>query len=255
MEKKVAIVTGASRGIGRCISEHFLRSGMIVCGLDFRIDTMKEWSAGYEDFVAYECNIVDRARIAEIREDIVKKYKSIDIMVNNAGYLSPGRNEMESFPDEYWDECVAVNLTGTYNMTKAFGSLMIEAGKGGAIVNISSMGGLYPIPRSGAYCPTKAAVAMLTKVCALEWGKHGLRVNAICPGTILTDMNRSRLESDPKIREERENVIPLRSIGNVEQIANVAEFLCSEKANYITGETVLVDGGAVLEGIAINGKV
>jgi NAD(P)-dependent dehydrogenase (short-subunit alcohol dehydrogenase family) len=254
MDKKVAVVTGASRGIGRCISEHLLADGVIVCGLDFRVDVMNEWSKDQENFIGYDCDITNRERIAEIKADIISRFGSIDILVNNAGYLSPGRNDMEDFPEEYWDECVAVNLTGTFNMLKAFGKLMIETGKGGAIVNISSMGGLYPIPRSGAYCPTKAAIAMLTKVCALEWGKHHIRVNAICPGTILTDMNRSRLESD-EIRIEREKVIPLGSIGNVEQIANTVDFLISEKANYITGETVLVDGGAVMEGIAINGKV
>lgn len=252
MEKKIAVVTGASRGIGRCISEHFLAAGMVVCGLDFRIDLMESWGREHPDFYSFACDITDRARIAEVAREIAEKLGTVTVLVNNAGYLSPGRNDMQDFPDEYWDKCVAVNLTGTYNVIKAFGKRMIEAGLGGAIVNISSMGGLYPIPRSGAYCPTKAAVAMLTKVCALEWGKYDIRVNAICPGTILTDMNRSRIE-DEQVRKEREAHIPLHAIGNVEQIANMADFLCSEKADYVTGETFLVDGGATLEGIAING--
>lgn len=253
-EKKTVVISGAARGMGRCIAENFLDQGHRVAGLDIRYDTMCEWSSAYgEDFLAIECDVGDRDQVQAAKEKVIAAFGGVDYLVNDAGYLSPGRDDMQDFPDSYWDECVNTNLTGTYNMSKAFGKVMIEAGNGGSIVNISSIGGLNPIPRSGAYCPTKAAIAMLTKVCAMEWGGYGIRVNAICPGQILTDMNRERMK-DPEILKARVAAVPLGRIGNVQDIANTALFLLSDKASYITGETLLVDGGITLEGVGVCGR-
>ena len=253
-ENKIVVVTGAARGMGRRISEDLLAEGAQVVGLDFRIDQMKEWSSQYGDqFLAIECDISKRPEVEAVRKIVEDKFGTIDGLVNDAGYLSPGRDDMQDFPDEYWDECVATNLTGTFNVTKAFAKEMIKAEKGGSIVNIASIGGITPIPRSGAYCPTKAAIIMFTKVCALEWGKYGIRVNAIAPGQILTDMNRERMK-DPEILQARIDAIPLGRIGDVQDIANLCLFLLSDKASYISGESILVDGGQTLDDIAVCGR-
>ena len=255
-EKKVAVVTGAAKGIGRAISEKLLSQGIEVVGLDILYDRMVEWTKDIDAFTAYECDVTNRAQIDEVVAKVAEKYGTIDYLVNDAGYLTKGRQHFIDYEDDEGDKTVAVDLTGVFNISKRFGRMMIEGGKGGAVVNIASMAGLYPIPNSGAYCPAKAGVVLLTKVCAQEWGEHGIRVNAICPGQILTDINRARIvgPENTEVRKAREAAVALGRIGCVENIAETAAFLLSDAAAYTTGETHLVDGGITLNGIEVCGR-
>lgn len=255
-DKKVAVVTGGAKGIGRAICEKLLSQGIEVVVLDIVDDERIDWTRENDAVTFYKCDITDRQRLDEVVELVKEKFGTIDYLVNDAGYLSPGRQDFIDFPDEYWDDTIAVNLTGMFNVSKRFGRMLIEGGKGGAVVNLASIAGLNPIPRSGAYCPSKAGVVLLTKVCALEWGQYGIRVNAICPGQILTDINRSRIEGpeNVEVKKQREAAVPLGRIGHVNNIAETAAFLLSDAACYTTGETHLVDGGITLEGIAVCGR-
>lgn len=255
-DKKVAVVTGGVKGIGRAISEELLSRGIEVLVLDIIDDERADWIEQTENVSFYKCDVTDRPLLDEVTAQIKEKYGTIDYLVNDAGYLTPGRQDFIDYEDDEWDKTMDVDATGVFNCLKRFGRVMIEGGKPGAVVNIASIAGLNPIPRSGAYCPAKAAVVSLTKVTAIEWGKYGIRVNAICPGQILTDINRARIEGpeNVEVKKQREAAVPLGRIGDVTNIAKTCAFLLSDDACYTTGETHLVDGGITLEGIAVCGR-
>ena len=160
-------------------------------------------------------------------------------MVNNAGLVRFG--PLVTLSVEDWNAVLAVNLTGTFLVSRAAARRMAEAG-GGSIVNISSVNGIAAAPNAGAYTSTKAAILMLTEQMALEWGSSGVRVNAVAPGLILAGMS-DPIYADPEIRQLRQGKVPLGTLGTADDVAEAVLFLASDKAAYITGQTLAVDGG------------
>jgi NAD(P)-dependent dehydrogenase (short-subunit alcohol dehydrogenase family) len=163
--------------------------------------------------------------------------------VNNAGIVRFG--PLLTLAQSDFESVVNVNLVGTFTASRQVAALMIADGKPGNIISISSMNGIVPGPNSGAYTATKAAIALLTKQMAVEWGPQGIRVNAIAPGLIDAGMSNA-VHADLQIRQEREARIPLRRLGTAEDIANLVAFLASDQSSYITGENILVDGGIAM---------
>lgn len=237
--KKLAVITGANRGLGKATAQLFIEKGYHVVSL---ARNPSEWCSNTDKLTGYICDTRDRTRLEEVKEDIISRFGRVDVLVNNAGVHGCWRDYIENFPDDNWDMNVSINLTGTYNCTKIIGGTMIGDGLGGAIVNISSMDGLAPIAGSVSYCTTKRAVTMLTECTALEWGQYGVRCNCICPGSVETEINRSRFES-PGVREGRAKLTALKRNGRPEDIAQAVYFLASDAASWITGETLSVDGG------------
>ena len=163
--------------------------------------------------------------------------------MNNAGIVRFG--PLLTLTQADFEAVVNVNLVGTFSASRQVAALMIADGKPGNIISISSMNGIVPGPNSGAYTATKAAIALLTKQMAVEWGPQGIRVNAIAPGLIDAGMSNA-VHADLEIRKEREARIPLRRLGTAEDIANLVAFLASDQSSYITGENILVDGGIAM---------
>lgn len=238
-EPKTAVITGGSRGIGRAICELFMKRG-------FRVATISrskvEWKVDSQIFRSYQCDISDRAALTKTCDEIVSDFGHIDVLVNNAGVHGCWRNYIEDFPDDNWDMNVRINMTGTYNCTKILGREILKNKNGGAIVNISSMDGVSPIEGSVSYCTTKRAIIMLTECTALEWGKYGVRCNCVAPGSVETEINRSRFEA-PGVREGRASLTVVKRNGTPEDVAKAVYFLASDEASWITGETLSVDGG------------
>jgi NAD(P)-dependent dehydrogenase (short-subunit alcohol dehydrogenase family) len=163
-----------------------------------------------------------------------------DLLVNNAGIVRFGPLLELGLGD--WQAVLDVNLTGTFICARAAARRMVAAGTGGVIVNITSMNGVAPGPNAGAYGATKSAVALLTQQMALEWGAHGIRVNAVAPGLIDAGMSEP-IYADPDFRERRSSKVPLGRLGTPEDIARVVLFLASPEAAYITAQNLVVDGG------------
>lgn len=239
-ESRVVVITGAARGIGRAMAELFLANDSRVALIDKLEDDLKTWAGGIEDALTFGCNITKKTEILAVRDKVVDKFGRIDVLVNNAGWQGPIGIGIEDMPEEAWRGVIDINLTGTFLCTQVFGPKMFE--KGGVIINISSLAAFNPIPGCAAYSPSKAAISMLTKVTALEWGKHKIRVNAICPGMTETPLNAERINK-PGAREARSALVPLGRIGRTSDVANLALFLASPEAEYISGATILVDGG------------
>jgi len=243
LKDKVAVITGGARGIGKAISLEFAREGANVVINYFRSE--KEAYKVAEMIrnmgrIAYtvKADISRFDEVVRMADEVYSLFNKVDILVNNAGILI-NKSLLETFPEE-WMEVLSINLNGVFYTIKIFGSRMVLDG-GGSIINISSVAAYTPLVNGGAYSASKAGVISLTKQAALELGPKGVRVNAVCPGPVLTDMLLSEYSTEKL--EKRGHLMPLKTLGYPEDIARLTVFLASDDSRYITGEAYGIDGG------------
>ncbi len=247
LKDKVAIVTGSTRGIGEAVARAFYREGarVVVSGRDEArgqavvADLLSKGNAYSRGVLFIKADVSKRQEIEALRDQTLEKFGAIDILVNNAGVNAPFN--MAEMPISAWDKVMDIDLKGVLFGSQIIGAEMIKQNSG-AIINIASISARYAFPGGGPYGPSKSAVVMLTKQCAMEWAKNGIRVNAISPGLILTPLSEN-IYRDEEVKTTREDMIPLGRIGLPEDIAGLAVFLASEDASYITAQDILVDGG------------
>ncbi len=241
---KVALVTGAARGLGRAISLALAHAGAdVVLGLrDVNADSgvTEEIRKMGRKALPLQMDVSHKDQIFRAVDDTVKDFGRIDILVNNAG-IAP-ENLAESVREEDFDATLTVNLKGTFFASQAVGRVMIKQKKG-TIINMSSQAGFVALPTESIYCMTKAAIAHLTKCLAVEWGKHGITVNAVAPTFIRTPGTEEFLSDPRRLVDTVEHVAALHRIGEPVEVAGAVVFLASPAASLITGETILIDGG------------
>ncbi len=234
LENKVAMITGGSNGLGLAMSKLFASEGATVIALD-----LNELSENLENIEFVKLNVADAIECKKVFDTVVEKYGRIDILVNNAGITRDGLTA--KMTDEMWDLVVDVNLKGVFNLTRYVGPYMQSVGSG-SIINISSVVGEYGNIGQANYSATKSAVIGLTKTWAKEFARKGenVRVNAIAPGYIMTDI----LKTVPQdLLDSFAAMTMLKRLGQPEEIAKVALFLASDDASYVTGHTLSVNGG------------
>jgi glucose 1-dehydrogenase len=248
---KVAVITGSSKGIGRAIALAFAKSNTysgIVVNARKREEAervAKEvQDIGNSDSIAVIADVSQEADCIRLIDEIVKHYGRIDVLVNNAGIQQEVPFEDTSI--EVWQKIIAVDLTGPFVCSReAVKHMLNQNPKGGCIINISSVHQIIPKPHYVPYATSKAGIEMMTKTMALELAQDNIRVNAVAPGAIETDMNEELKEDKAELNKVLRR-IPLQRIGTSEEVANMVEFLASDKASYVTGSTFFVDGGMTL---------
>lgn len=246
---KVALVTGAARGIGLATARRFLAEGWRVAMLDIERDLLTEAVRAIgrpRHTLAVHADVARHAAIRRAVASVAKRFGRLDALVNNAGVAS-FKPILETTLEE-WSHVMAVNLTGPFLMVQEAAPLMRDAG-GGAVVNITSISGVRASTLRVAYGTSKAALAHLTKQQAVELASLGIRVNAVAPGPVDTAM--AKAVHSPAIRKDYHDTIPLNRYGLEEELAEAVVFLCSEKASYITGQILAVDGGFHAAGIGL----
>ena len=242
---KTVIVTGASQGIGAGAARAFLDKGYNVVATSRNVTKSKDLPASPR-LALVDGDIGDASVAAKVSETAISKFGSIDALVNNAG-IAVFAPLLET-SDEDWDRVLAVNLTGPFLCTKAAAPLMREHG-GGAIVNITSISAVRASTLRSAYGTSKAGLAHLTKQLAVELASLGIRVNGVAPGPVETAM--AKAVHTPEIRADYHDAIPLNRYGLEEELAEAVFFLCSDRASYITGQILAVDGGFDAAGIGL----
>ena len=241
---KYAVVTGAGKGIGAAIAKRFLEeeaAGIAILEYDLALaqKTAAELDPTGKKVIAIKCDVADSDQVKAAVEATVAAFGRIDIVINNAGII---RDRMfHKMTDDEWYAVINVNLNGVYNVCK-YVIPMMRAQESGAIVNIASTS-LMGNPGQANYAATKAALQGFTRTLAKENGPKNVRINVIAPGHILTDMMLTVGEEKLKAAAER---LPMRRLGQPEEIASVAAFLCSEDASWVTGQTVYVAGGGTM---------
>jgi NAD(P)-dependent dehydrogenase (short-subunit alcohol dehydrogenase family) len=247
--QKIALVTGAARGIGLAVAKRFLADRWRVALLDVEGDLLDRAVAALpspDDTLALHCDVSDAGAVASAMEAVSRRFGRLDALVNNAGVavFAP----LLETSDQDWNRVLAVNLTGPFLCTKAAAPLMREHG-GGAIVNITSISAVRASTLRSAYGTSKAGLAHLTKQLAVELASLGIRVNGVAPGPVETAM--AKAVHTPEIRADYHDAIPLNRYGLEEELAEAVFFLCSERASYITGQILAVDGGFDAAGIGL----
>jgi len=237
------VVTGAGSGIGAAIAAGLAEVGARVAVLDRNRGAAEDVAGSLRargaDAVAIACDITDEAAVAAAADEVRERLGPCEVLVNNAGLLRAGG--LDAVPLADWDAVIAVNLTGYLLCARAFGRDMLAA-KRGSIVHVASVSALHPQTRSGAYSPSKAAVLLLSRQMAAEWGPRGVRSNVICPGMIRTPLS-AKFYEEPGFEARRAAVTASRRVGEPVDIANPAVFLASERSAYLNGAELLVDGG------------
>lgn len=250
-EGRVVVVTGAAKpdGIGARTCQTFIQRepDCQIVVLDVLDDRAQEWMPEYGNAAFIHADVASKEDVIAAKNQVIDRFGKVDVLVCGAAYQGPGSLPLESLSEESWKACIDVNLHGTFFCCQAFGGAMLD--KGGAIVNISSMGGVNPIFVSGSYSPSKAGVIMLSKQLAGEWGPRKVRVNVVAPGHTYTDINRERIDK-PGAREKRNAMTPLGRVGETSDQAQAVYFLASDDADYITGSVLVVDGGMTVNTLA-----
>ena len=244
---KVALVTGATRGIGKGIAQELARSGAKVAVCSRKADACDAVRAEFEreglEVLAQPCNVSRKEDLKAIVDATVKRWGRIDIAVANAA-SNPYYGPLTDIPDEAFDKIFANNVKSVLWLAAMTLPDMAKRG-GGSFITIGSIGGIKANTVIGAYGISKAADHHLVRNLAAEWGPKNVRVNAIAPGLIVTEFARALWE-DPKRRAEREALTPLRRLGDPADISGIAVFLASPAANFITGQTIVADGGVTI---------
>jgi NAD(P)-dependent dehydrogenase (short-subunit alcohol dehydrogenase family) len=247
--EKVALVTGAARGIGLATVKRFLADSWRVALLDIDGENLQRSLKALDKpntTTAITCDVADAAGVARAIDTIANKFSRLDALVNNAGIAI--FKPILDVTYEDWSRVLAVNLTGPFVCTQAAAPLMRDSG-GGAIVNITSISGLRASTLRTAYGTSKAGLAHLTKQQAVELASLGIRVNAVAPGPVDTAM--AKVVHTPEIRQDYHDHMPLNRYGLEEELAEAIYFLCDDRASYITGQILAVDGGFDSTGIGL----
>ena len=247
--QKVALVTGAARGIGLATVQKFLSEGWQVALLDIDNDTLQRTFSALalpDRTLALHCDVADADGVNAAVARVVERFGRLDALVNNAG-IAIFKPLLETTPAD-WARTLAVNLTGPFLCTQAAAPVMRDKG-GGSIVNITSISSLRASTLRVAYGTSKAGLAHLTKQQAIELAAFNIRVNAVAPGPVDTAM--AKAVHTPEIRADYHDTIPLNRYGREEELAETIFFLCSDRASYITGQLLSVDGGFEAAGIGL----
>ena len=242
LEGKVALITGAARGIGKAIALKFASEGADVAFTDLVIneaaeETVKEIEAFGHKVKAYASNAADFEATQQVVEEIGKDFGHIDILVNNAGITKDGL--VMRMSEQQWDAVIAVNMKSAFNFLHAVIPLMSRQ-RSGSIINMASIAGQTGNPGQVNYSASKAGLIAMAKSVAKEMGPRGIRANAIAPGFIITEMTEALPDA---VKEEYLKLIPLKRGGTVEDIANTALYLASDLSAYVTGQVIPVNGG------------
>ncbi len=243
----VAVITGAARGIGKGCALQLAQDGYAVVIADVRGDAAKETADAFSSMgfraVHSATDVTNPPDCAAMIETAVTAFGGVDVLVNSAGISKP-EPSLEVLP-ETWRRLVDIQLNGVFFCSQAAGRQMVKQGKarGGCIVNISSINAEAAFPMRAAYSCAKAGVNMLTKTLAIEWAEHGIRVNAVGPSHTETEMTMENIKRGVVNVDVLKKRVPLGRLAKVEDVANAVSFLCSEKASFITGQTLYVDGG------------
>lgn len=243
LNDKIVLVTGASRGIGYDLAKAMAHAGAtVVAGArdwDALQELVKEIRDDDGDAIAIKLDMTDLVQIRTVVDVIVERYGRLDVLVNNAGL--GGAYETLEVTEEQWDELMDVNLKGAFFMAQAAGKQMIEQGYG-RIINMSSQASKVALPNAAVYCASKGGLNMMTKVMAIEWGQHGVTVNAVGPTFIRTPGTAERLD-DPEFGADVVSRIPIGRVGTTMEVAGAVIFLASDASSLINGEVLIVDGG------------
>ena len=245
LQGKVAIVTGAASGIGQAISTTFATEGAAVV-VDYvgkpgsADDTLARIKALGGRAIAVEADVSDPAQVQNLVNQAVATFGQLDILVNNAGIEF--KHPFVEFPLDLWQKIMAVDLTGPFLCAQAAARQMIQQGGGGRIINISSVHEDLPMPTNAPYCAAKGGLRMLMRTIAVELAPHKITVNNIGPGAIFTPIDKD-IEADEKLNAQLMAEIPLGRWGRPEEVAQLAVFLASDAAAYMTGSTCFIDGG------------
>ena len=245
LKGKIALVTGASRGIGREIALELAKNGAFVIvnyngskeRADSVVDTIKEHGG---DAISYQCNVASFSETERMIQDLIKTYHQIDILINNAGITKD--NLIMKMSEEDFDRVLEINLKGTFNTIRHISRQMVKQ-RGGKIVNIASVSGVLGNAGQANYAASKAGVIGLTKTMARELASRGINVNAVAPGFIHTEM--TEVLSDT-VKEQVALQIPFKRFGEAAEVAKAVIFLVSDAASYITGQVLCVDGGMAM---------
>lgn len=245
LQNKIAVITGGARGIGRAIADDFIAEGADVVILDkFFPDDFESWKAGKSSgsrkILSRSLDVTSTSETEQVCQELAKELGRIDILVNNAGITRD--KLMMRMSEEDWDMVLAVNLKGAFNMMKALTTIMIRQ-KAGKIINISSVVGLTGNAGQSNYSASKAGLIGLSKSIAKELASRNINVNCVAPGFVETDMTAKLNEEQ---RKAMLSVVPMKRTSQPSEIAGVVTFLASEKADYITGQVIPVDGGMVM---------
>jgi NAD(P)-dependent dehydrogenase (short-subunit alcohol dehydrogenase family) len=244
LKGKVAVITGASKGIGEAIAQLYAKAGASVVVSSRKLDAVQIVADKIKnnggEATAIACHTGDLDNIETLVKETMNTYGTIDILVNNAA-TNPVFGPVVNTDSSAFDKIFNVNLKGPFELAKRVYPIMKEK-KSGSIINISSIGGLRPEPGLGIYSVSKAALISLTKVIAKEWGEDNIRVNAICPGLIKTKFSEA-LWSNDKIMNTMLKILPIKRVGTSEEVATLALYLASDASAYSTGGVFTADGG------------
>jgi 2-hydroxycyclohexanecarboxyl-CoA dehydrogenase len=246
LDGKVAIVTGAGRGIGRGIAEKLAAEGAKVVAADVNEQTARETAQALGgESIGLRADVTSRESVAAMVSAVVERFGRIDALVNNAGWDKVGPFLQSKETD--WEKVIAINLYGTLNCCKAVLPVMVHQGYG-KVVNISSDAGRVGSSGEAVYSAAKGGIIAFTKTLAREMARYRINVNCVCPGPADTPLFAELGEDNPRLREALEKAIPFRRLARPQDIANAVAFLVSDEAEYITGQTLSVSGGLTMAG-------
>jgi NAD(P)-dependent dehydrogenase (short-subunit alcohol dehydrogenase family) len=246
---KVAVVVGGTAGIGRAISLSLAGAGAEVVASGRRQAMVDAVAAELElkgrATLRVVSDVCNRNSLEELLQQTLQKFGKVDILVNSAAKIV--RAPTLSFPEEEWEQILDTNLTGTLRACQIFGKHMLER-KYGRIINIASLNSFVSLSEVAAYAASKAAVVSLTRSLAVEWSRHGVLVNAIAPGIFRTEFNQKLLDGTPRGHELLMRT-PMGRFGQANEVAGAAVYLASDAASFVTGETLVIDGGFLASGV------